>query len=265
MAHGLFGLGTTFGLAWVSAGVFLALRCHREGRPFGPSSRWWAFGAMALTSGTSTAAAFAGVALMRVVPPFVLGIVVPSGLWLGNIERIERRRPEERRGRLPEVPTLGLALLLDRLHQAMADDRLTWCEGRVDQMWRQDQLLAAARYYHAAVKERLPPSERRRVRLDARLKAIEDRLDVVGIIDNGASAPKVRTALRAARVTRERRYDRYRNDLMRLAALLRHDAEQDLIRLLDVAYRFRFYRLKGFTGAPGERPVASHAGLGPHP
>jgi hypothetical protein len=162
MAYGFLGIGTTFGLALVSAGVFLALRCHREGRLFGPSSRWWAFAAMTLTSVTSTAAAFAGVALMRVVPPFVLGVVVPSGLWLGNIERIQRRRPEERRGRLPEVPTLGLALLLDRLHQAMADDRLTWCETRVDQMWRQDQLLAAARHYHAAVKERLPPSERRR-------------------------------------------------------------------------------------------------------
>ncbi|HEU5156570.1 MAG TPA: hypothetical protein VFU43_06200 [Streptosporangiaceae bacterium] len=246
----------------MSAGVFLALRCHREGRPFGPSSRWWAFAAMALTSATSTAAAFAGVALMRVVPPFVLGVVVPSGLWLG---KIERRRPEERRGRLPEVPTLGLALLLDRLHQAMADDRLTWCEARVDQMWRLDQLLAAARYYHAAVKERLHPSDRRRVRLDARLKAIEDRLDVVGTIENGASAAKVRAALRAARVTRERRYDRYRGDLMRLAALLRHDAEQDLIRLLDVAYRFRFYRLKVFTGVTREVPVASVAELGPHP
>jgi hypothetical protein len=262
MTHGFVAFGTTFVLAWASAGVFLALRCHREGRPFGRSSRWWAFAAMALTSVTSTGAAFASVALMRVVPPFVLGIVVPSGLWLGNIER---RRPEERRGRLPEVPTLGLALLLDRLHQAMADDRLTWCESRVEQMWRQDQLLAAARHYHAAVKERLPPSERRRVRLDARLKAIEDRLDVVGVIENGASAAKVRAALRAARVTRERRYDRYRNDLMRLAALLRHDAEQDLIRLLDVAYRFRFYRLKGFTGVSSERPVSSGVKLGPHP
>jgi hypothetical protein len=264
MAYGFLGIGTTFGLASVSAGVFLALRCHREGRLFGPSSRWWALAAMAVTSGTSTVAAFAGVALMRVVPPFVLGIVVPSGLWLSNIERIERRRPEARRGRLPEVPTLGLALLLDRLHQAMADDRLTWCEARVDQMWRQDQLLAAARHYHAAVKERLPPSERRRARLDARLKAIEGRLDVVGFIEDGASAAKVRAELHA-RVTRERRYERYRSDLMRLAALLRHDAEQELIRLLDIAYRFRFYRLKGYAGATGEPRVASVAELGPHP
>lgn len=258
MAHGLLGLGITFGLAWVSAGVFLALRCHREGRPFGPSSRWWALAAMALTSAYSTIAAFASVALTRVVPPFALGIVVPSGLWLGNIER---PRPEDRRGRLPEVPTLGLALLLDRLHQAMADDRLTWCETRIDEMWRVDQLLAAARYYHAAVKERLPAAERRRVRIDARLKAIEDRLEVVRIIQNGAPASKVHTAMRAARVTREKRYERYRTHLMRLSAVLRHDAEQDLIRLLEVAYKFRFYRLKNFAGAA----EPADGDLPPHP
>jgi hypothetical protein len=259
MVHGLMGFGTTFGLAWVSAGVFLALRCHREGRPFGPSSRWWALAAMALTSATSTIAAFASVALVRVMPPFVLGVVVPSGLWLGNIER---HRPEERRGRLPEVPTLGLALLLDRLHQAMADDRLTWCETRIDENWRIDQLLAAAQHYNAAVRERLPPAERRRVRPDARLRAIEDRLEVVGMIENGASAAEVRNELQARRATRIRRYDRYRNDLMGLAKRLRHDAEQDLIRLLDVAYRFRFYRLKNFSGA-ASRPTA--ASLTPHP
>jgi hypothetical protein len=66
-------------------------------------------------------------------------------------------------------------------------------------------------------------------------------------------------------VTREQRYERYRDDLMRLAALLRHDAEQDLIRLLDVAYRFRFYRIKIFAGTTSHRPVTSAAELGPHP
>ena len=259
MTDGLFAFGTTFGLASVSAAVFLALRCHREGRPFGRSSRWWALAAIFVTSTTSTAAAFIGVVLMRFVPPAVLGIVVPSGLYLSQIER---PRPEDRRGRLPELPTLGLALLLDRLHQAMADDRLTWCEERVDRMCRLDQLLAAARHYHAAVKGRLPPEQRSRLRIDARLKSIEDRLDVVRIIENGASATKVRAALKAARVTREKRYERYRDDLGRQADLLRHDAEQDLIRLLSIAYKFRFYRLSIYAGAARE-PAPS--GLGPHP
>jgi hypothetical protein len=258
MADGLLGFGTTFGLAFASAWVFLALRCHREGRPFGPSCRWWSLGVIALTSITSTAAAFLGVAVMDILPPAVLGVVVPSGLYLSQIER---PRPEDRGGRLAEVPTLGVALLLDRLHQAMADDRLTWCEERVDEMWRLDQLLAAARYYSAAVKERLPPEERRKLRIDARLKSIEDRLDVVRIIDNGASAAKVRAAMNASRATREKRYERYRDEFGRLAQLLRHHAEQDLIRLLGEAYKFRFYRLKVYSGYT----ESSSTALGSHP
>lgn len=260
MTQGLMGFGTTFLLAWLSALVFLALRCHGEGRPFGPTSRWWALGALALTSTSSTVAAFIGVVVMRVVPPAVLGVVVPSTLYLS---RLERPRPEDGRGKLAEVPTLGVPFLLDRLHQAMADDRLTWCEARVDLMWRLDQLLGAARHYHAAIKERLPPEERRRARLDARLKAIEDRLDVVRLVENGASAAKVRTALRASRVTREKRYERYRDDLGRTADLLRHHAEQDLIRMLGVAYKCRFYRLKVFTGMAAEE--SSPADFRAHP
>lgn len=258
MADGLVGFGTTFALAFASAWVFLALRCHRKGRPFGPYCRWWSFGVIALTGFSSTVAAFLGVAVMDVLPPAVLGVIVPSTLFFSQVER---PRPEDRRGRLPEVPLLGLALLLDRLDQAMADAKLTWCEERVDQMWRLDQLLGAARYYHAALKERLPPEERRRLRIDARLRAIEDRLDVVRIIDNGASATKVRTAMNASRATREKRYERYRDELGRLAQLLRHHAEQDLIRLLGEAYKYRFYRLKVYTGYT--EPSATALGLHP--
>jgi hypothetical protein len=261
MAHELLRFVITFVLALVSAGVFLALRCHREGRPFGPSSRWWAFAAILLTSVTSTIAAYIGVTVMQVVPPFVVSIAVPSGLWLSALDR---QPPEQRPSRLPEVPLLGLGLLLDRLHQAMADDRLTWCESRVDQMWRWDQLLAAARHYKAAVKDRLPPGERGRARLDARLKAIEDRLEVVRLIEDGAAASKVHAAMHEGRVTREKRYERYRTDLMRLAALLRHDSERELVRMLGVAYRYRFYRLKPFTGA-ADPPANGAADIRPHP
>jgi hypothetical protein len=257
MSDGLLGFGTTFALAFVSAWVFLALRCHRAGRLFGPSCRWWSLGVIGLTSIASTAIAFVGVAIADVLPPVVLGVAVPSTLYLSQVER---PRPEHRHRPLVEVPTVWLTLLLERLDQAMADARLTWCEDRVDQMWRLDQLLGAARHYHAALKERLPPEERRKLRIDARLKAIEDRLEVVRIIDNGASAAKVKTAMNASRATREKRYERYRNELGRLAQLLRHHAEQDLIRLLGEAYKFRFYRLKVYTGytEPSTTALGSH-------
>jgi hypothetical protein len=259
MDRGLLHVGTTFALAWASALVFLVLRCQREGRPFGPTSRWWAFAAISVTSVVSTAGAFAGVALLSHIPPALLGVVVPSGIWLTHLQH---SRTADRRRRLPEVPPLGISLLLARMEQSMAEDRLTWCEERIDRMWPMDRLLAAARAYHTYVKERVPPADRPRVRLDAKLRAIEDRLEVATVIESGASQTKVRTALRESKVAEERRYKRYRGDLMRMAGLLRHDAEQELLRLLGVAYKFGCYRLPAFTSSAWEPSFAEPR---PHP
>jgi hypothetical protein len=161
-----------------------------------------------------------------------------------------------------EVPTLGLGILLDRLHQGMAEDRLIWCEDRIDQMWPLDRLQAAARYYHARIKERVPLEERRRVKIDARLRAIEDRLDAAITIENGASATRIRAALRGSRITNDKRYERYQHDAGRLAGLLRHDAEQDLIRLLSVGYTVGCYQLAVFR-VPTREPSLSKPR--PHP
>lgn len=243
MANGVEALCLTFVLALVSATAFLLLRCQGVGRPFGGGSRWWAMAAILLTSALSTAAAVAGVALLRYVHPALLGVIAPSGLWLGQLRRV---RADERQSRSHDAHGLGLTWLLDRMHQGMAEDRLSWCEERVDRGWRLDQLVAAGRFYRDYLKERLPPAERPRAKVDMRLRAIEDRLDIVRLIENGASPLKVQAALRASRFTKGRRYEKYRRDLLHLSDLLRHDAEQELIRMLSAGYLSGCYRLPVF-------------------
>jgi hypothetical protein len=89
MPRGALGLGLTFFLACVSATFFLQLRCQGKGRAFGPSSRWWALSVIGLTGVLSTGVAFALVTIGHQLPSAFasLGVVAPSGLWLGHIRQ----------------------------------------------------------------------------------------------------------------------------------------------------------------------------------
>jgi hypothetical protein len=236
------GLGITLVLACASATFFLFLRCEGKGRPFGPRTRWWAVAVITVTSSVSTAAAFVVVNVLNQLPAALVGIGVltPSGLWLGEIHR----RSEDRRSMMRDLSTLWLTRLLAHLHEGMADDRLTWCEERVDPTWSTAELAMAARHYHEYLRERLAPEERRRGRFNALRNAIESRLDVAQLVENGAGQTKIRAALRASRVTNELRYTKYLEDLGGLRDILRHDAERDLVRLLGVAYAAGHRRLE---------------------
>jgi hypothetical protein len=163
----------------------------------------------------------------------LVGVVAPSGLWLGYM----RQRQDGRRSLGQELMTFWLASLLERLHQAMAEDREVWCESRVDDTWSVHELSMAAEHYHERIRQRLSMEERRRERVQARLQAIERRLDVAALIDDGAGKSKVVAALGGSPVTRKVRYERYLNDFDRLHGVLVHDAERELMRLLDSAYR----------------------------
>jgi hypothetical protein len=242
---GMLRLSVTFGLACASAIFFLFLRCHGTGRPFARHSRPWALLVVAVTSLLSTGAAFAGLALVSHLPgAFVgVGIVGPSGLWLSEIHS----QREERRSLLRDLSTLWLSRLLARLHEAMAEDRIAWCEKHVDEGWGADELSAAARFYQEYLRERMSPAERRRSRINAQVNAIEARLSTVELIENGAARTKVVAALQGSRVTKESRYSRNLDDLQRMADILHHDAERDLIRLLGSAYGAGLYRLPVFT------------------
>jgi hypothetical protein len=234
----------TFVLACASATFFLFLRCEGKGRPFGPSSRRWSALVIGLTSVLSTAVALACVYLVDSLPDAFLGVGVaaPSWLWLGEI----RRGGDERRNLMRDMSTLWLTRLLARMHEGMAEDRLAWCEARVDPTWSTDALGMAARFYHGYLRDRLSPGERRRGRINAQLAAVEARLSVARLIENGAGRAKVLAALNAARIMKEPRYTRGVDDLGRLADLLRHDAQRDLVRLLGSAYTAGFHKLPAY-------------------
>src|SRR3954454_4961496 len=129
----------------------------------------------------------------------------------------------------------------------MAEDRAAWGEQHVDEDWSADELSAAARYYQEYLRERMSPAERRRSRINAQVNAIEARLTTVALIENGAARTKVMAALQRSRATKEPRYSRNVGDLQRMADILHHDAERDLLRLLGAAYSAGFYRMPVFT------------------
>ncbi|WP_188186789.1 hypothetical protein [Nonomuraea sp. SYSU D8015] len=254
-------VGLTVVLALLSAIVFLVLRCQGKGRPFGPAT-WRLSIVITLLTGLLSA----GVALltgwlldhllstvlgMENLLATALGAVAPSGLWLSQM----RAKEDEQRSLAREAATFWLVSLLARLDQAMAEDQRLWCERRVDDSWSIYELSLAANRYHQRIAERLSPEERRRERIHARLDAIERRLDVAALIEDGAARSKVVTALNGSRHTRLARYERYLNDLMRLRGLLKHDAESDLLRLLASGYRAGYRSLPVF--APPSRAVDS--------
>jgi hypothetical protein len=205
-----------------------------------------------VTGVVSTLATFVAVRVVNQLPSafFGLGVVAPSGLWLTEI----RSRRDGRPSLLRDLSTLWLTRLLARMHEGIAEDRLAWCEERVDTVWTADELGMAARFYQEYLRERLSPEERRRGRIYAQVNAIEARLNVGQLIENGSGRAKVTAALQGSRATKDPRYSRYQTDLSTLADILRHDAERDLIRLLGSAYNAGFYKMPIYS-----RPRRAHS------
>ncbi|MFE0152735.1 hypothetical protein ACFWY5_36710 [Nonomuraea sp. NPDC059007] len=251
-------IGLTVVLAVISATAFLLLRCQGKGRPFGPEGRWLAVSIILLTGLVSAGVALLFGAMLNDNLATLLGAVAPSGLWLSQV----RAHEEGRRSLAKEAATFWLVSLLARLDQAMAEDQRAWCERRIDDEWSVYELSMAANRYHERIGERLTPEERRRERIHARLDAIDRKLDVAALIEDGAPRSKVVTALGGSRHTRLARYDRYLNDLTRLRGILRHDAESELLRLLSSAYRSGYRSLPLYT--PPSR-LAAAGPVRPHP
>ncbi|MBO0869086.1 MAG: hypothetical protein J2P15_11015 [Micromonosporaceae bacterium] len=245
----LLRVGVTFALGCASATFFLFLRCHGVGRPFGRSSRPWALLVIVITSAVSTAAALlVPVIVDRLDAVFLgLGVIGPSGLWLSEIRN---RDGEARTGTLHNVATLWLTRLLARMHEGMAEDRDRWCERRVDDDWGAEEILLAARFYQGYMRDRMSAVQRRRSRINASVKAIEARLAAVLLIERGAARPAVVAALDGSRTTKQPRYARNLDDLHRMADILHHDAQRDLVRLLGYGHDAGLARMPVFTPPP---------------
>jgi hypothetical protein len=263
MSREAVALALTFALACVSATFFLLMRCEGRGRAFGSRSRRWATLVILLTSLLSVAGAVALYAVGRYVPAVIvgLGIAAPSGLCLGRI----REGIPERRSVFGAAPTLWLGWLLARMQEGMAEDKIDWCENRVDNSWHPDELILAAHFYHDYLTERLSDEDRKRYRIRTLLQDVETRLDIVLLIDARAPRSRVVAAFKASRLGREARYQRNLDDLARLGARLEHDARRALERLVAAAYLAGLYRLDRYTPPVRRlaREPAEHTGSHP--
>ena len=245
MSREAVALALTFILACASATFFLLLRCEGKGRAFGPRSRHWSVLVIAATSMLSAGGAAGLAALGRHVPAVImtLGIAAPGSLCLGRI----REGIPERRSAYSAASTLWLGWLLARMSEGMAEDKLKWCERRVDTAWHPDELILAAHYYHDYLNERLSAEDRKRYRIRTLLQDLETRLDIVMIIDAHAPRSKIVAAINASRLGKEARYQRNLDDLGRLGGRLEHDARRALERMLSAAYVTGLYRLERYT------------------
>ena len=226
-------LAPTFIATCAIATLSVQMRCDGKGRPFGPRSRRWAILVIALTSILSVSGAVVLSVLGQRIPVALLGLGVaaPGSLALGKI----REGIPERRNGYNAALTLWLGWLLARMSEGMAEDKQNWCERHVDEAWPPGELIMAARAYHHYLNERLPGEDRRRYRIHALLKEVENRLDVVVRIDAHAPRTRVTAALKAS-LGRDTRYLRYIDDLTLLGSRLEHDARRALERLVAVAY-----------------------------
>jgi hypothetical protein len=258
-------LSLTFALACGSAAFFLFLRCEGKGSPLGAHTRWWSVSVIGLTGALSTGATLLVATIIEQLPSGLvsLGAVAPCWLWIGHIRQGSSERPSP----FAEASTLWLTWLLARMAEGMAEDKSEWIEERAKPEWGTDDLMMAARRYHAYLSERLSAGDRKRYRIRPLLRNIETRLDIARLIDNSARPAKVIVALNASRLTQDNRYLRNVDDLARLGGLLRHDAHQDLIRMLRPAYNLGFRRLTPYAPrVPGNPPPAlSVSSQRPHP
>ena len=86
------GVGT-FVVSLFFACVFLQMRCHGVGPPFGRHARPWAVLIVLATALVSTGFGLLILAASHQAPAALVGVVVPGGLWLTSVSAPRDRLP----------------------------------------------------------------------------------------------------------------------------------------------------------------------------
>jgi len=243
-------IAVTIVISLVSAYGFLVLRCRGTGNPFGHRARWWAFTIVLGTAAISTGLGLAAVAAGGHTIAAYVGLILPSGLWLGRASGQNARRDGHGRfGHLIAVVTLPLSRLDDR----MGDDMQDWCDARLRAASRHPQWLSdAADYYYNQIGNRLK-DKRARADLSRWRESIAHKIKVVRLIDLETNPARLQAALQLHPATlNPRRYGV--DDPPRLARRLTAEAENELLLFLAAVYRLGYHRLLIYPFRPQPLP-----------
>jgi hypothetical protein len=255
MPSWLTGDAGTFVLATLSAYAFLRLRCRRAGQPFGPRAKRWAVTIILLTAIVSTGLGLAAVAASGHIRAAYIGLLLPSGLLIGQASVQGRRQ-----GHALSLKPLAkwIALPFHRLYDGMGDDMQDWCDARLEAASRTPLLVAeAAKYYYNQVAGRLRPCPERD-QLGRWRESIEHKTSIVRLISLDTAPARLNAALQWHPSTRDS--GRYAvGDLPRLADRLESEAQNELYLLLAQAYRLGFRKLLIYP----HRPPLPITGRGP--
>lgn len=232
------GLLITVAVSAVSAYGFLRLRCRRLGRAFGPKARSSAIAVIVITVIISTGLGIAAVAVGHHVRAVYVGVVLPSGLWLGEAAAQRKRQ----RGSLwPRKLTAGITFPLRRLNDRMSDDMKDWCDTRLRAALRPPHLPDAAQYYYNQVAGRVK-DEQALKELDGWRKSIAHKTKIARLIDLGTSTSKIWAELESHPATGG--MSKYAaEDPHLLGRRLASDAESEYGLFLASLYRLGFYKL----------------------
>ena len=246
----------TFALSMVSAYVFLRLSCRKWGNPFGRRAKWWAMTVISLTAIVSTGVALAAVAVSDPARAAIVGLVIPSGLWIGQAST---QRSLGRTTTVLRSVASCVTFPLRRLYDSMGDDMQEWCDTRRDAASRTPQRVAdAAQYYHNQVAGRLKDSQARGP-LDRWKESIEHKVHVIQLIGLDTTEARLQATLQWHWSTRD--YLKFAGDPQSLAERLESDAQNELHLFLAHVYRLGYhnlliYPIRPSTAARGRRHSA---------
>jgi hypothetical protein len=240
-------VAVTIVISLVSAYGFLILRCRGTGNPFGHRARWWAMGIIVLTAVVATGVGVVVIAAGDHAVAAAVGLVLPSGLWLG-------KAVGQYGGRVPAGVIALVLFPLRRLDDAMGDDMQEWCDTRLRAASRTPQYVSdAAEYYYNQVRGQVRDNQVRNQLVRWR-DSIRHKIGIVRLIDLEAGPTRVAEALHYHPDTADpRRYPA--DNPSRLRRRLMAEAENELYLFLACVYRLGFHSLLiyPFRPEPGPR------------